>query len=65
MWLSVVRGRTVAVVAVAAAVLFAVWLAVDLSRPFVYATWWGFCLLAAWLIGVGLLTARRSLRTAA
>ena len=62
---SVMRGRTVVVVAAATAVLFAVWLAVDMSRPFVYATWWGFCVLAAWLIGVGLLTARRSLRTTA
>lgn len=62
---SVVRGRTVAVVAAATAVLFAVWLAVDMSRPLVYATWWGFCVLAAWLIGVGVLSARRSLRTTA
>jgi hypothetical protein len=61
----VVRGRTVAVVAAAMAVLLAVWLAVDMSRALVYATWWGFCVLAAWLIGVGLLTARRSLRTTA
>jgi len=61
----VVRGRTVAVVTAAAAVLFAVWLAVDMSRPLVYATWWGFCVLAAWLVGVGVLTARRSLRTTA
>jgi hypothetical protein len=62
---SVVHGRTVAVVAAATAVLFAVWLAVDMSRPLVYATWWGFSVLAAWLIGVGVLTARRSLRTTA
>jgi hypothetical protein len=62
---SVVRGRTVVVVAAATAVLFAVWLAVDMSRPLVYATWWGFCVLATWLLGVGLLTARRSLRTTA
>jgi hypothetical protein len=61
----VVRGRTVAAAAAAAAVLFAVWLTVDMSRTLVYATWWGFCVLAAWLIGVGLLTARRSLRTTA
>jgi hypothetical protein len=62
---SVVRGRTVAVVAAATAVLFAVSLAVDVSRPLVYATWWAFCVLAAWLIGVGPLTARRSLGTIA
>lgn len=62
---SVVRGRTVAVVAAATAVLFTVWLAIDMSRPLVYATWWGFCVLAAWLIGVGALTMRRSLRTTA
>jgi hypothetical protein len=62
---NVVRGRTVGVVAAATAVLFVVWLAVDMSRPLVYATWWGFCVLAAWLIGVGVLTARRSLRTTA
>jgi hypothetical protein len=46
-------------------VLFAVWLAVDMSRPLMYATWWGFCVLAAWLLGIGVLTARRSLRTTA
>jgi hypothetical protein len=62
---SVVRGRTVALVAAATAVLFVVWLSLDMSRTLVYATWWGFSLLAAWLIGVGVLTARRSLRTAA
>jgi hypothetical protein len=58
----VVRDRTVAVVATAMAVLFALWLTLDLSRPLVYACWWGFCLLAAWLIGVAVLSARRSLR---
>lgn len=52
-------------VGTAAALLFAVWLAVDMSRPLVYATWWGFCVLAAWLIGLGVLTARRALRTTA
>jgi hypothetical protein len=62
---NVVRGRTVAVVAAATALLFAVWLTVDVSRPLMYATWWGFCVLAAWLIGVGVLTARRSLRATA
>jgi hypothetical protein len=62
---SVVRRRTVTVVAAAAAVLFATWLTVDLSRPLVYATWWGFSLLAAWLLAVGALTARRSLRSTA
>ena len=40
---SVVRGRTVAVAAAAMAVLFAVWLTVDISRPLVYACWWAFC----------------------
>jgi hypothetical protein len=59
----VVRRRTVTVVAGAAGVLFTIWLTVDMSRPLVYATWWGFCLLAAWLIGVALLTARRSERS--
>ena len=59
----VVRRRTVTMVAAVAGALFAIWLTVDLSRPLVYATWWGFSLLAAWLIGVALLTARRSLRT--
>jgi hypothetical protein len=52
-------------VAAAAVALFAIWLTVDLSRPLVYATWWGFSLLAAWLIGVALLMARRSLRKVA
>ena len=59
----VVRRRTVTMVVAVAGALFAIWLAVDLSRPLVYATWWGFSLLTAWLIGVALLTARRSLRT--
>jgi hypothetical protein len=58
----VVRGRTVALVVAATGVLFALWLALGLSRPLVYACWWGFCLLAAWLIGVAVLRARRSLR---
>lgn len=62
---SVVRGRTLAVATAAMAVLFAVWLTVDMSRPLVYACWWAFCVLAAWLIGVGVVTARRSLRTTA
>jgi hypothetical protein len=61
----VVRGRTVPVIGAAMAVLFTVWLTVDMSRPLVYATWWGFCVLAAWLIGVGVLTVRRSVRTTA
>jgi hypothetical protein len=61
----VVRRRTVTVVATAAGALFTIWLTVDMSRPLVYATWWGFSLLTAWLIGVALLTARRSLRTVA
>jgi hypothetical protein len=59
----VVRGRTVALVVVAMSVLFAVWLTSDLSRPLVYACWWSFCALAAWLIAVTAHTARRSLRT--
>ena len=58
----VVRGRTMALVVAAMSVLFALWLTADLSRPFVYACWWTFCALAAWLISVTLLTARRSLR---
>ena len=45
------------------AVLFTLWLTADLARPFVYVCWWGFCLLAAWLIAVTVLAARRSLRT--
>jgi hypothetical protein len=61
----VAHRRTVTMVAAAAVALFAIWLTVDLSRPLVYATWWGFSLLAAWLIGVALLTARRSLRNVA
>jgi hypothetical protein len=61
----VVRGRTVTIVVAAMGVLFTLWLTTDLARPLVYATWWGFCLLAAWLTAVALLTARRSLHTAA
>jgi hypothetical protein len=59
----VVRGRTVALVVAAMSVLFALWLTADLSRPLVYACWWSFCGLAAWLIAVTVLAARRSLRT--
>ena len=59
----VVRGRTVTIVVAAMGVLFTLWLATDLPRLLVYATWWGFCLLAAWLTAVALLTARRSLHT--
>jgi hypothetical protein len=59
------RGRTVGVVTAAASVLFAIWLTLDLSRPLVYATWWAFSLLAAWLIGVALLSVSRSLRNTA
>jgi hypothetical protein len=55
----------VASVVAATGVLFALWLTADLPRPLVYALWWGFCLLAAWLIGVGVLTAHRSLRKVA
>lgn len=59
----VVRGRTVAVVVAAMAVLFTLWLSADLARPLMYAFWWTFCLLAAWLAAVAVLTARRSLGT--
>jgi hypothetical protein len=44
-------------------VLFTLWLTADLARPLVYVFWWGFCLLAAWLIPVAVRTAHRSLRT--
>jgi hypothetical protein len=57
-----VRGCTVATVVAVMSVLFALWLTADLSQPFVYACWWTFCALAAWLISVTLLSARRSLR---
>ncbi len=60
----IARPRTVATVAAAMGVLFTLWLATDLARPLVYACWWGFCLLAAWLVTVLTLTAHRSLRTA-
>ena len=60
----VVRGRTVAVVVTAMAVLFTLWVATDLARPLVYGIWWSFCLLAAWLVAVTALTARRTFRTA-
>ena len=60
----VVRGRTVGAVVAAMSVLFTVWLTADLSRPLVYACWWSFCLLGAWLVTVGLLTATRRLRPA-
>jgi hypothetical protein len=60
----IARPRTVATVAAAAGVLFTLWLATDLSRPLVYACWWGFCLLATWLVTLLALTAHRSLRTA-
>lgn len=52
------RGRAVAIGVAAMSVLFALWLTADLSRPLVYACWWSFCLLAAWLISVTLFTAR-------
>jgi len=29
--------------------LFTLSLTTDVARPLVYACWWGFCLLAAWL----------------
>ena len=45
-------------------VLFTLSLTTDLARPLVYACWWGFCLLAAWLATVSVLAVRRSLPTA-
>jgi len=59
----VVRRRTVVTVVAAMGVLFTVWLATDMARPLVYACWWGFTLLAAWLTAVVALTAYRSLAT--
>jgi hypothetical protein len=58
----VVRGRRVTMIVAAMGALFTVWLTVDMARPFVYACWWTFCLLGAWLIAVTALTARRSLQ---
>ena len=58
----VVRGRSVAAVVAGMAALFTVWLTTDLPRPLMYATWWGFCVLAAWLTAVTVITARRSVR---
>lgn len=58
----VVRGRTVAIVVASMSALLALWLTADLSRPLVYACWWIFCALAAWLISVVVLSARRSAR---
>jgi hypothetical protein len=60
----VARGRTVVGVVAAMSVLFAVWLTADLSRPLVYACWWSFCLLVAWLVTIGFLTATRRFRHA-
>ena len=60
----IARPRTVAIVAAAMGVLFTLSLATDLARPLVYACWWGFCVLAAWLVTVLVLTVHRSLRTA-
>ena len=60
----IARPRTMATVVAAMGVLFTLWLVVDLARPLMYACWWGFSLLAAWLAVVAL-TAQRSLRTAA
>jgi hypothetical protein len=59
------RGRTVTTVVAAMSVLFTLWLTTDMARPLVYATWWGCCLLAAWLTATALLTVPRSLRTTA
>jgi hypothetical protein len=58
-----VRGRTVAIVVAGMGVLFTLWLTADLARPLVYVFWWGFRLLAVWLIAVTVRTAHRSLRT--
>ena len=58
----VVRGRTVATVVATMGVLFTSWLTADLARPLVYASWWAFCALAAWLTVVAALTTHRSLR---
>lgn len=60
----IVRGRTVAMVVAVMGVLFTLWLTTDLARPLVYACWWGFSLLAAWLTAVTALVAYRSLGTA-
>jgi hypothetical protein len=61
---SVARVRTVAGVAAVMSVLFTVWLTVDLSRPLVYVCWWSFCLLGAWILTIGLLSATRQVRAA-
>jgi len=61
----IARPRTMATVMAAMGVLFTLWLVADLARPLMYACWWGFSLLAAWLVAVIALTANRSLRTAA
>ena len=58
------RPRTMATVVAAMGVLFTLWLTIDMTRPLVYACWWGGCLLAAWLVAVIARTAHRSLRTA-
>jgi sterol desaturase/sphingolipid hydroxylase (fatty acid hydroxylase superfamily) len=60
----VARGRTTAAVVAAMSALFTLWLTADLARPLVYACWWSFCLLAVWLLTVGLLTASRRFRSA-
>ena len=61
----IARPRTMATVAAAMGVLFTLWLVADLPRPLMYACWWGFSLLSAWLVAVIALNAYRSLRTAA
>ena len=60
----VARGRTIAAVVAAMSALFTLWLTADLARPLVYACWWSCCLLAVWLMTVGLLTASRRFRSA-
>ena len=40
------------------------WLTADLPRPLVYVCWWSCCLLAVWLMTVGLLTALSRFRSA-
>ena len=60
----VVTGRTVAAVLAAMTVLFTVWLTADLSRPLVYASWWSLCILAMYLLTIGLRSVTRRLRPA-
>ena len=61
---AVARRRTVAAAVAATGALFTLWLTADLPRPLVYVCWWSCCLLAVWLMTVGLLTALRRFRSA-